>query len=61
MVDFAADLKAHGGNPAQVRHVCQDTSAVDAKGVAMALSHAAIRDDRGHLVAMDAKAKVRQA
>jgi hypothetical protein len=25
VVDFAADLKAHGGDPAEVRHVCMDT------------------------------------
>ena len=27
VVDFAADLKAHGGDPEQVLHVCQDMSA----------------------------------
>ena len=34
VVDFAADLKAHGGDPAEVRHVCMDMSAAYAKGAA---------------------------
>ena len=63
VVDFAADLKAHGGDPEQVAHVCQDMSAAYAKGVAMALPNAAISYDRFHVVAMavDAMDKVRQA
>ena len=63
VVDFAVDLKAHGGNPEQVRHVCQDMSAAYAKGVSMALPNAAISYDRFHVVAMavDAMDKVRQA
>ena len=32
VLDFAADLKAHGGDPAEVRHVCMDMSAAYAKG-----------------------------
>ncbi len=63
VVDFAADLKAHGGDPEQVHHVCQDMSAAYAKGVGMALPNAAISYDRFHVVAMavDAMDKVRQA
>ncbi len=63
VVDFAADLKAHGGDPEQVRHVCQDMSAAYAKGVGMALPNAAISYDRFHVVALaiDAMDKVRQA
>ena len=63
VVDFAADLSAHGGDPAQVQHVCQDMSAAYAKGVGMALPNAAISYDRFHVVAMavDAMDKVRQA
>ena len=63
VVDFAADLKAHGGDPEQVRHVCQDMSAAYAKGVGMALPNTAISCDRFHVVAMavDAMDKVRQA
>ena len=33
VVDFAADLKAHGGDPEAIQHVCQDMSAAYAKGV----------------------------
>jgi transposase len=63
VVDFAADLTAHGGDPAQVHHVCQDMSAAYAKGVGQALPNAAISYDRFHVVAMavDAMDKVRQA
>ena len=63
VLDFAVDLQAHGGDPAQVRHVCQDMSAAYAKGVGMALPNAAISYDRFHVVAMavDAMDKVRQA
>src|SRR5450756_786686 len=39
VVDFAADLRAHGGDPDQVEHVCMDMSAAYAKGVGMALVH----------------------
>lgn len=63
VVDFAADLKAHAGDPERVRHVCQDMSAAYAKGVAMALPNAQISYDRYHVVAManEAMDKVRQA
>ena len=63
VVDFAADLKLHGGDPDQVLHVCQDMSAAYAKGVGMALPKAQISYDRYHVVAMavDAMDKVRQA
>jgi len=63
VVDFAADLKAHGGEPAQVRHACMDMSTAYAKGVALALPEALISCDRFHVVAMavDAMDKVRQA
>jgi transposase len=43
-------LKAHGGDPAQVRHVCMDMSAAYAKGVALALPKAQISYDRFHVV-----------
>jgi transposase len=63
VIDFAADLQAHGGDPAQVQHVCQDMSAAYAKGVGAALPNAVISYDRFHVVAMavDAMDKVRQA
>lgn len=56
VVDFAADLKAHGGDPAEVRHVCMDMSAAYAKGVAQALPAAQISYDRFHVVAMAVEA-----
>lgn len=52
VVDFAADLKAHGGQPHQIKHVCQDMSAAYAKGVGLALPEAQISYDRFHVVAM---------
>lgn len=52
VVDFAADLEAHGGDPAQIEHVCQDMSAAYAKGVALALPNAQISYDRFHVIAM---------
>jgi len=52
VVDFTADLKAHGGDPAAIEHVVQDMSAAYAKGVAEALPAAVISYDRFHVVAM---------
>ena len=56
VVDFVADLKAHGGNPAEVRHVCMDMSAAFAKGAAQALPQADISYDRFHVIALAIKA-----
>jgi transposase len=63
VLDFAADLKTHGGEPAELRHVCMDMSAAYAKGVALALPNAAISYDRFHVVAMaiEAMDQVRRA
>jgi len=63
VLDFVADLKAHGGDPAQVRHACMDMSAAYTKGVAQALPGAAISYDRFHVVAMAVEAmdQVRRA
>lgn len=52
VADFADDLKAHGGDPAQIEHVCQDMSAAYAKGVGLALPRAQISYDRFHVIAM---------
>ena len=52
VLDFAADLQAHGGDPADVRHVCIDMSAAYAKGVGLALPQAHISYDRFHVIAM---------
>jgi hypothetical protein len=62
VVEFAEDLKAHGGDPAQVRHVCMDMSAAYAKGVALALPEAQISYDRFHVsMAIEAMDQVRRA
>jgi transposase len=62
VVDFSADLKAHGGDPAEVRHVCIDMSAAYAKGVTLALPEAHISYDRFHVIAlaMEAMDEVRR-
>lgn len=52
VLDFVADLEAHGGDPANVQHVCIDMSAAYAKGVGMALPKADISYDRFHVIAM---------
>ncbi len=52
VVDFAADLAAHGGDPAAVNHVCMDMSAAYAKGVSLALPNAQISYDRFHMIAL---------
>ena len=63
VLDFVADLKAHGGDPQQVRHVCMDMSAAYAKGVGLALPEAQISYDRFHVVkmAIEAMDEVRRA
>lgn len=63
VLDFVADLKAHGGDPAEVRHVCMDMSAAYAKGAGMALAQAQISYDRFHVIAManEAMDQVRRA
>jgi transposase len=63
VLDFADDLKAHGGDPAEVRHVCMDMSAAYTKGAGLALPNAAISYDRFHVVAManEAMDQVRRA
>src|SRR5262249_2493690 len=52
VVEFAADLAAHGGDPSAVSHVCMDMSAAYAKGVSLALPNAQISYDRFHMVAL---------
>jgi transposase len=63
VLDFAADLKAHGGDPAEIKHVCMDMSAAYAKGAALALPQAQISYDRFHVVSMaiEAMDQVRRA
>ena len=52
VLDFADELKAHGGTAQQIEDVCQDMSAAYAKGVGMALPEAQISYDRFHVIAM---------
>lgn len=52
VVDFASDLKARGGKPEHIEHVCQDMSQAYAKGVGLGLPQAQISYDRFHVVAM---------
>ena len=52
VLDFAAELEAHGRDPAEVRHVCMDMSAACVKGAALALPQADISYDRFHVIAM---------
>jgi len=53
---FAADLKAHGGDPNAVEHVCMDMSAAYTKGVGKSLPQAAISFDRFHVIALGVEA-----
>lgn len=63
VLDFAADLKAHGSDPDRIEHVCMDMSAAYALGTSKALPKARISYDRFHVVAMaiDAMDQVRRA
>lgn len=63
VLDFAADLKAHGGDPGGIEHVCMDMSAAYALGASKALPTAQISYDRFHVVAMvmEAMDEVRRA
>ena len=63
VTDFATDLQAHGGDIAQIEHVCMDVSAAFAKGVCEALPDAAVSYDRFRTVAMaqEAMSEVRRA
>ena len=53
---FTQDLQAHGGEAAQVEHVCMDMSAAYLKGVRQSLPEAAISYDRYHVAAMAGQA-----
>lgn len=57
VVDFAVDLKAHGGDPAEVRYVCMDMSAPSAKGAVLALRQPQISYDRFHVIVMANEAR----
>jgi transposase len=49
---FSADLVAHGGDPAEIKHVCMDMSAAYTKGVTEVLPQAQISYDRFHVIAL---------
>ena len=61
VASFAEDMKAHGGDPDAVEHVCMDMSAAYRKGVGESLPNADISYDRFHVVALagDAMDEVR--
>ncbi len=52
VVAFKADFSAHGGDPAQIKHVCMDMSKAYIKGVTEQLPQAQISFDRFHVIAM---------
>ena len=49
---FKADLSAHGGDSAEIEHVCMDMGAAYIKGVSEALPQAQISFDRFHVIAL---------
>jgi transposase len=52
VIEFKADLIAHGGNPDDIKHVCMDMSAAYTKGVTEILPQAQISFDRFHVIAL---------
>jgi transposase len=52
VIDFEADLVAHGGNPDEIKNVCMDMSSAYVKGVTKALPQAQISFDRFHVIAL---------
>jgi transposase len=52
VTEFKADLLAHGGNPAEIKHACMDMGAAYIKGVTEALPQAQISFDRFHVIAL---------
>ena len=56
VLDFAQDLKAHGGSPEQIEHVCMDMSGAFLKGAKQAMPEAAICYDRFHVAALAGQA-----
>lgn len=63
VLDFAADLEAHGGKRTAIAHACIDMCAAYAKGINEALPEAQISYDRFHVVALanEAMDEVRKA
>ncbi len=57
VVDFKAEVVAHGGDPDQIKHVCVDMSAAYTKRVSEALLQAQISYDRCQVIALANEAK----
>lgn len=53
---FARDLRAHGGHPSSVRHICMDMSAAYLSGAALALPGALVSHDPYHVAALASQA-----
>ncbi len=56
VLEFAVDLRAHGGEPAAVAHACMDMSGAYLKGVSAYLPNALISYDRFHIVKLAGEA-----
>ena len=63
LLEFAVDLRAHGGEPAAIAHACMDMSGAYRKGVDLYLPNAQISYDRFHIVKLAGEAmdEVRRA
>jgi transposase len=63
LLEFAVDLRAHGGEPTAIAHACMDMSAAYRKGVGLYLPNAQISYDRFHIVKLAGEAmdEVRRA
>jgi transposase len=56
VLEFAVDLRAHGGEPSAVAHACMDMSAAYLKGVSAYLPNALVSYDRFHIVKLAGEA-----
>jgi transposase len=56
VLEFAVDLRAHGGQPTAIAHACMDMSAAYRKGVLAYLPNAQISYDRFHIVKLAGEA-----
>jgi transposase len=56
VLEFAVDLRAHGGEPTAIAHACMDMSAAYRKGVSAYLPNAQISYDRFHIVKLAGEA-----
>ena len=63
VLEFAVDLRAHGGEPTAIAHACMDMSGAYRKGVIAYLPNAQISYDRFHIVKLAGEAmdEVRRA